>query len=82
MGFPAASFRFVSPVFPFNLLEAREASMVMAFSFTLASGICPRKRLLYYFLWKLAHRQFLDNSKPTFSILLSLTKSERRRHFD
>jgi hypothetical protein len=40
-GFPAASFCFVSPVFPFNLLKARENSMVMVISFTLASGIRP-----------------------------------------
>jgi hypothetical protein len=41
MGFPPTSFRFISPVFPYNLLEARKTSMTMIVSFTLASGICP-----------------------------------------
>ena len=63
MGFPPTSLRFISSMFPYNLLEARKTSMTMIISFTLASGICSCKRLLYNFLGKLTH----CNSSTTIS---------------
>ncbi|MCJ7614856.1 hypothetical protein MUO71_08865 [Candidatus Bathyarchaeota archaeon] len=77
VGFPPASFSFVSPIFQYNLLEAGKCSMVMIVSFTLASGICPQKRFLNNFFWKLTHRNTSTMNKPIFSILLKLTQSKR-----
>jgi hypothetical protein len=64
MGFPPASLRLVSPMLPYNLLKARETSVTMIVSFTLASGICSCKRLLHNFLRKLTHANSSATNKP------------------
>ena len=73
--FPPASFLFVSPIFPYDLLEACKSSMVMIVSFTLTSSVCPHKRFLYNIFRKLVHRDSSTMNKPIFSILLKLTQS-------
>jgi hypothetical protein len=73
MGFPPTPLLGVSPVFPFNLPEARKTSMTMIFSFALASGICSCKRFLYNIL-RNSSIQIPQQHKPVFGILLKLTK--------